>query len=379
MFKRNLWKIVVSGALVLWAVTSILPLNNTPFAQYAQSQVGTRQAEFESVMREASDRVTSGRAPSVFVALKQIGAERKLDLSQFFPELKLESSLRNVEKRNAILLDHLLKESKGKLQLGLDLKGGVAFTLEVAESAEEAVPEHERREKLDKAIEIIGERINAFGVAEPVIRPVGDNRIEVQLPNVSTKDNPEVVDSVKKPARLDFRRVHPYLTPENTAAGEAPPGYEALTLTGETRTGETYESAYYVRRIPDMTGDGVANAFATMDEFGRYKIILRFTSEGQNNFAEVTGAIAEEGRQSGRVGQLAIVLDGRLYSAPTVRERINSDSAEISGSFTQREAIELANVLNNPLDLPLEIREQYEVSPTLAQDALSSGRLAFII
>ena len=90
-------------------------------------------------------------------------------------------------------------------------------------------------------------------------------------------------------------------------------------------------------------------------------------------------AIAEEGKRTGRLGQLAIMLDGKLYSAPTVREEIPSGSAEITGSFTQREAIELANVLNNPLDLPLEIKEQYEVGPSLAQDAIDSGVRASVI
>jgi len=116
-----------------------------------------------------------------------------------------------------------------------------------------------------------------------------------------------------------------------------------------------------------------------MDEFGRFKILLRFTKEGGKQFADITRAIADEGKRAGHLGQLAIVLDGKLYSAPTVREEIPSGSAEISGSFTQREAIELANVLNNPLDLPLEIKEQYEVGPSLAQDAIDSGVRAAVI
>jgi SecD/SecF fusion protein len=116
-----------------------------------------------------------------------------------------------------------------------------------------------------------------------------------------------------------------------------------------------------------------------MDEFGRFRIILKFTKEGSKRFSEVTKAIADEGQRTGRLGRLAIVLDNKLYSAPTVREQINSDSAEISGSFSQREAIDLANVLNNPLDLPLQIKEQYEVGPSLAEDAVSSGVKASLI
>ena len=85
------------------------------------------------------------------------------------------------------------------------------------------------------------------------------------------------------------------------------------------------------------------------------------------------------GQRNGTLGRLAIVLDGRLYSAPTVREEINSDSAQITGSFTDREAINLANVLNNPLDVELRIMEQYEVGPTLASDAVLSARNSFIV
>jgi len=376
MIKRNLWKLVLSLAIVLWAVATLIPLNDRPFPDYARSAATAKSAEFAALIKEASDRTQSGGASSVFVALKQIARERKLDLSQFFPGVNL-GDVRNLEKRNTLLLDELLRLSKGKLQLGLDLKGGVAFTLEVDDSGIAAASTEERQEKLSKAIDIIGNRINAFGVAEPVIRPVGENRIEIQLPGVSTQDNPEVVNSVKKPARLDFRLVHPFLDPSQTA--EVPPGYELMTLESELRNGEIFTQEVFVKRIPEMTGEGVQDSYPTMDEYGRFKIIMRFTSEGRKQFADVTRAIAESNQRTGRTGQLAIVLDGKLYSAPTVREEISSDSAEISGSFTQREAFDLANVLNNPLDLPLQVKEQFEVGPTLAEDAVASGRVAFII
>jgi SecD/SecF fusion protein len=89
--------------------------------------------------------------------------------------------------------------------------------------------------------------------------------------------------------------------------------------------------------------------------------------------------IAEIGQRGGPLGRLAIVLDGKLYSAPTVKEEINSTSAQITGSFTDREAINLANVLNNPLDVELRVMEQYEVGPSLAADAVLSARNAFIV
>jgi SecD/SecF fusion protein len=378
MFKRNLWKLTLSLAIVLWAVVSLLPLSDREFPDYIKSQASAKPAEFNALVNEAQTRAAQkveGRRTSAYVALKQIAKERQIDLSQYFPHLNI-GVVPNLERKNGILLTHLLKESKGALQRGLDLAGGVAFTLEVDPKALAELPPEARKEKLTKAIEIIGTRINGLGVTEPVIRPLGENRIEVQLPGVSTKDDPEVVDSVKKPARLDFRLVHPFMQP---GAGENPPGYEVLTLDYEGRGGEVTSEQLFVKQRPEMTGEAIENAFARYDEYGKPEIILQFTSAGKARFAEVTGTIASENQRTGRLGRLAIVLDGKLYSAPTVKEQINSDTAQITGSFDDREAQNLANVLNNPLDLPLVVKEQYEVGPTLATDAVASGRLAFII
>ena len=279
MFKRNLWKITLTAFIGAWAISSLLPLNDTPFNDYIATQVTADTTEFESVMAQASEMVANDEAQTVFLALKKIGKAQRIDLSKFFPEIRLEESLKNVEKRNAILLDHLLQQSKGRLQLGLDLKGGVAFMLEVQDDGEE---------NLAKAIEIISDRVNEFGVAEPIIRPVGSNRIEVQLPGVSTRDNPEVVDAVKKPARLDFRLVHPFLSPASTPPNQSPPGYEIMTQEGDNPDGTPFIVDYFVKRVPEMTGESVDTAFPTMDEFGRYKVNLQFNDEGAARFAEVT-------------------------------------------------------------------------------------------
>ena len=377
MLKRNLWKLLASLALIGWAVAQLIPVQDEPFVAYVRTHATAKQAEFAKLLDEAAARKKNLQAASEFVALKQIGKERRLDLSQYFPEIRLEESLKNVEKRNDILLAELLRRSRGRLQLGLDLKGGVAFTLEAVDSPGEQLDEYQRQEKLQKAIDIIGARINGLGVAEPVLRPVGQNRIEIQLPGVSTKDNPDVVDQVKAPARLDFRLVHPTLRPG--AGIEAPAGYEVKLLEWEGRRGESGVEELFVKRIPEMTGEMISNSFARPDLYGKPEVILEFTSEGKKRFAEVTRVIADMGQRNGTLGRLAIVLDGRLYSAPTVREEINSDSAQITGSFTDREAINLANVLNNPLDVELRIMEQYEVGPTLASDAVLSARNSFIV
>ncbi len=385
MLKRNLWKLVLCLAIVAWSITQLVPVNDAPsFVDYIRPlaskkevTVNTEKVTFGKVLDEAAARKKNLQAASEFVALKQIGKERRLDLTQFFPDIRLEDSLRNIEKRNDILLTELLRRSKGRLQLGLDLKGGVAFTLEAKDEPGKPVDTYQRAEKLQKAIEIIGNRINGFGVAEPVIRPIGENRIEIQLPGISTKDNPDVVDQVTAPARLDFRIVHSTAFPGPGV--ETPAGYELKTLDYEGRKGETGTEELFVKRIPEMTGEMVSNSFARPDIYGKPEVILEFTSAGKNRFADVTRTIADGGQRAGRLGRLAIVLDGKLYSAPTVKEEINSDSAQITGSFSDREAINLANVLNNPLDIALDVKEQYEVGPTLAADAILSAKNAFIV
>ncbi len=376
MLKRNLWKLILSVAVLAWSGSQLLPLQDEAFVDYVRTHASAKSAEFGKLLEEAAARKKALQAPSEFVALKQLGRERRLDLSQFFPHIRLEESLKNIEKRNDILLAELLRLSRGRLQLGLDLKGGVAFTLEAVETPGENLDSLQRQEKLQKSIEIIGARINGLGVAEPVLRPIGENRIEIQLPGVSTKDNPDVVDQVKAPARLDFRMVHPSLVPGPGV--DTPAGYEVKTLDWESRRGETGVEELFVKRIPEMTGEMISNSFARPDLYGKPEVILEFTDAGKKRFAEVTRSIAEIGQRGGPLGRLAIVLDGKLYSAPTVREEINSPSAQITGSFTDREAINLANVLNNPLDVELRIIEQYEVGPTLAADAVISARNAFI-
>src|ERR1019366_6755898 len=97
---------------------------------YARDNATAKTTEFGALLNQAAALKKSGAAPSEFVALKQIGKESKIDLSQFFPDLRLEASLKNVEKRNTIVLDELLRRSKRKLKLGLDLQGGIGVTLE---------------------------------------------------------------------------------------------------------------------------------------------------------------------------------------------------------------------------------------------------------
>jgi SecD/SecF fusion protein len=371
MLSRNLSKLILTGVILLWAVFSLLPLEDRDFGQFVRGEATAKQAEFNKLVDQAAARAAARQAPSVYIALRQITRAERVDLLEFFPKLNV-GDVKNVERRNDLILEHLLKESKASLPLGLDLKGGVAITLEAPAAELANVDDFERQAKLEKAVDIISRRINGLGVTEPVIRPVGDRRIEIQLPGVNTKDDPEVVNSIKKPARLDFRLVHEGTGSFQEPPRDIPPGYEAMPMEEEEKTtGRTYTVYYIVKIRAEMTGENVDNAVARIDEIGGFQVHLNFNSAGATQFGNVTTA---------NVGRLlGIVLDGRLYSAPRINEPITGGSAQITGRFSQREALQLSNVLNNPLDVSLNVVEQYEIGPTLAKDSIDSATKAFII
>ncbi|NBD37165.1 MAG: protein translocase subunit SecD [Verrucomicrobia bacterium] len=264
----------------------------------------------------------------------------------------------------------LLRRSKGEISLGLDLNGGVSITFEIDENSL-ADDMFYREQQLQDARQVVLDRVDGLGVAEPIVRLKGDNLIEVQMPGINTEDNPNIAETIGAPALLEFKLVHRNQRP---AEGQEPPiGYEVKTQEiPDPETGEVREEKLYVKKIPVMTGEIIEEARPRITQTGGYEVTMDFTSEGRKQFAEVTEQIAAQNTQMS-IGRLAIVLDGKLVSSPTVRERINSDSARITGNFTQREAFELANALNNPLEVEMEVAEMYEVGPTLAKDARAAS------
>ena len=359
-----LWKFLLTATIIFWCVMSVTPLRDRPFEEYIVSQVTANESDFVDLLKRSGIRVEQGDSPTLFIALRDIGVEEGIDFSQYFPQINV-ADIANQNKRNDILLKHILKTAQSQLRLGLDLKGGVGVTLKIDESAQSDLSEFEQAEQLQDAIDIMAERLDGMGVAEPVIRPSGEDAIEIQIAGLSTKDNPEVIDAIKKPARLEFRRVHPELRPDTTPKSRYPVGYEVLAEEIEDRrSGEVYERRQFVKLIPEATGEIVDDAFASQTQTGGFQINLQMTAQG----AEILRRVTEN-----MVGEpLAVVLDGKLYSAPTIQS-VLSKNAQITGSFSQREAIELANVLNNPLSVELRVDEMYEVGPTMAADARESS------
>ncbi|MBO7521400.1 MAG: protein translocase subunit SecD, partial [Opitutales bacterium] len=248
----------------------------------------------------------------------------------------------------------------------------------------------ERQGQLENVLRVMDGRINGLGVAEPNIRIVGDNAIEVQMPDLNLKENPDAAEAISRPAFLEFRLVHRSVQPSGldapkTIRGDSGELYELLIEERENKKGEIEKIPMYVKKRPEAKGDIIKHAGVQMDDAGKFSVSMDFTGAGSKKFYEITKKILEEDKKyAGSTNEyeqkqlLAIVLDGKLMSAPIISNAI-SDRGSISGNFNQREAMELANTLNNPLDVGLNRTSMNEVAPSMAKDASNSSLIAAAI
>jgi preprotein translocase subunit SecD len=232
-------------------------------------------------------------------------------------------------------------------------------------------------ETVRQAIRTIENRVNAFGVAEPIVaRHGGSDQILVQLPGVA--DVARAKDIIKQTALLELKLVEagPAASREElltSHGGVEPPGLEVVSGVTEGGTpGDRPAVSYYlVQRTPVVTGRDLRNARPTLDEFNRPAVGFSLKSDGAVRFGNVTGA---------NVGRaLAIILDKRVHSAPRIESRIN-DEGRISGNFTQQEATDLALTLRSgALPASLTYLEERTVGPSLGADSIRSGVMASLI
>jgi len=222
-----------------------------------------------------------------------------------------------------------------------------------------------------QAIETIRNRVDEFGVAEPLIAREGVDRILVQLPGVD--DPKRVKDLIKNTAFLELKLVE--TGPSDRAAllaahgGQVPPELELVQSKAEP--GQRQDLYYLVRKSAVITGRDLKNARPSRTgQFGQMGVTFFLTAGGAGKFAAATGA---------NVGkQLAIILDSRVQSAPRINERI-SDEGVIQGSFTAEEANDLALVLRaGALPAGLTYLEERTVGPSLGADSIKKGITASI-
>ena len=326
----------------------------------------------------------------------------------------------------------LVDLKKRSLNLGLDLQGGIHLVLEVKT---EGMEQQEAQDAVAQAQEVIRNRVDQFGVAEPTIQRQGENRIIIELPGV--QDVQRAKDLVGQTALLEFQLLEPsedrtrliqridqVLAPQKeeeeeeedlllSSTTESAPLSSMLSRAGEDLTvsgrdlqrvknllntpeaqelipadmeflfsskpagaeGNEFYFLYLVRKKPEMTGHMIQDAFVSIGQVVEYmgQPIVNFstTDEGVRLFSRITGSHIGE--------RMAIVLDESVYSAPTIQNKISEGRGIITGSGTQEEAKDLAIVLRaGALPAEVEIIEDRTVGPSLGRDSIEQGKTAAI-
>ena len=269
---------------------------------------------------------------------------------------------------NNSILQKIQSEANGQIQYGLDLQGGSSFLVAMKMNNTNDV---DYQGALSQAVEVLRSRVDKefLGVVEPDIRPMGEDKIMIQLPGLSAADQSKARQIVTQAAFLEFGLVH-----TNSLAlianGITPKGYKKYSQTRKDSLGNETTNEYLVE-LPNkygLKGEQISDARPSRDQLTSNPMILfTFNSEGG----------AAMGRLSGdNVGRaMAIILDGKLMSAPVLQEQITSNG-QITGDFKMQEAATIANALLNPLKAPLEIEEEMSVEPSLGKDSVDSGKNA---
>jgi preprotein translocase subunit SecD len=231
-----------------------------------------------------------------------------------------------------------------------------------------------RRRAMDQVLEVIRRRVDdpATGIAESVVTRQGDSRVLVQIPGVSV-----VPDIFKTTGFLEFKIVQDYAANENgeellkAKHAEGLPPNTMIQLEKDRKTKKVI-AAYLVPVEPDITGKDLQDARTTMNSRrAEWEVAFTWNAEGAETFGKLTGK---------NVGKpLAVILDGLVYSAPVIRDRISREGV-ISGRFTTQEAAELAIILRaGSLPIPVVLEEERTIGPALGADSISRGIRASIL
>ena len=360
MNRNNLWRFVLVVLVVLWSLYELYPPKGRDLLLLFREKASNRDATFTAVFQKAQALQKVMPEKPYDNLIEAIGTN---DIIRYFPAF----GAREQVHPTTYILNRLQREAAGRIRLGLDLQGGTSFL--VSMDTNRLAGAQDASSALSHAVEVLRRRVDKFGVAEPVIQPEGSDRILVQLPGLSAADQESAKAAIQRAAFLTFRLVSP-TSDQDIKDGIVQPGYEILKRKERLRNGQERVEEVEVRKHPEMDGSGIKSAMVVRGNLGEPEIHFTFNTEGGNRFAEITREHVHE--------RLAIVLDGELYSAPVIQTPIETGSGQITGQFDNREAFELANVLENPLRAPLRIEESREVNPTLGRDSIRSGIKAAI-
>ncbi|MBI5211788.1 MAG: protein translocase subunit SecD, partial [Nitrospirae bacterium] len=389
MKKGVLWRIVLIALTVVIAVVFFLP--NTPLFQGMPGwwkktmpnkgivmgldlQGGLHlvfEVEGEKAVEIATERIASSL--SGVLEKKKIHASVKKD-GMFVVVTPSNMDAKSIDIRKAI------EEAYPILTLA-DAKDALKY--KISEKEKQRIKDT----ATDQVLEVIRNRIDQFGVAEPTIHRQAENEIVVQLPGV--KDPKRAVEIIGKTAQLAFKIVDdesplaaempPSIMPEEETQlldkfkNRIPEGDEILfQRVVNKETGVVTKKPVLLKKETLLTGDLLTEARVSIDErFSEPYVSIKFSSAGAKIFEDITAQNVKK--------RLAIILDNNVYSAPVIQERISGGDAQITGSFAMEEAKDLAIVLRaGALPAPVKTLQNVTVGPSLGRDSIEAGKMAGI-
>ena len=203
-------------------------------------------------------------------------------------------------------------------------------------------------QSVSRTREVLSKRLDKLGI-QSIVEQQADNRLLIKVAQMNTNELTIVRQTIARSGVLEFRLVDPD-SDQDIKNGAIKPGYEVLRLKQRMRDGREGIEEVEVRKRAEMTGNSIKNAMVVRGNLGEPEIYFTLNSQGTKRFAAITSENVHQ--------RLAIVLDGELYSAPVIQTPIESGSGQITGHFDKQEAFELANLLENPLDVPHHIVEE---------------------
>lgn len=288
---------------------------------------------------------------------------------------RLEAEGRNVEvtllkpEKQGDLMDLLARSYPDLQLLSSHLENG-HLRLVFALSAKEA--ERIKEGAIEQSLETIRNRLDPEGVKELDIVAQGKDRILIQLPGVEDVERAKQI--IKKVALLEFKIVDRDHSLDEALRGTVPQGSEILyTSRVNPQTGRRIRGEpILVKKQTLLTGDMLDRSVVEFDRFGAPRIGISFDAKGTRLFDKVASA---------NVGkELAIILDGTVYSHPVIKQRHYGGNAVIEGNFTLDEARDLVVVLKaGSLPAPVEIEEERTVGPSLGRDSIRAGLISMLV
>ncbi|MGE4518790.1 MAG: protein translocase subunit SecD [Desulfobacteraceae bacterium] len=353
------WKaIIVISAIIISAVL-VIPTFNPDIWPHKQINLGLDlQGGMHLVMQVDTDKAVENRTERLVSGIRE---ELKGERIRYKSVVKSGISKIDVvidDQNEADNFSDLLKKNFQELSVE-KASSENKFILRMTEEEVKNI----KKLSVAQALETIRGRIDEFGVSEPDIRKQGDNRILIQLPGI---DDPQRAKNlIGKTAQLEFK-----LVDEKADINNLPMTSEIAYQVSDT---DNKKVPFILKKRTLLTGEYLTDARVSFDtQFNDPYVSIEFNAKGARIFDQVTAENIQK--------RLAIVLDGKVYSAPVIQDRISGGRAQITGSFTVEEARDLAIVLRaGALPAPVKIIEERTVGPTLGADSIKKGLVSMAV